>query len=171
MDSGTIIAVVGTLGGAVISAIVTYMVQKRVAERQRKWALEDEERHQQQALHGERRKLKRELLARRLDPIEEAVSLMGNAISTATGIEIGMPICWDKSEARQKALRFQNLLPDALGAVVITGSEELKQNWSILVGVYWDLQETGEVGPDGMKKANDAKIAITKLLDEMRLEG
>ncbi len=171
MDSGTIIVVVSTLGGVVISAIVTYMVQKRVAERQRKWALEDEERHQQQALHGERRKLKRELLARRLDPIEEAVSLMGNAITTAEGIELGMPIRRDECEAKQKALQFQNLLSDVWAAVRITGSEELKQNWAILMGIYWGLEETGEVGPDGIKKANDAKVAIAKLLDEMRLEG
>jgi len=171
MGSGAIIAVVGTLGGVVISAIATYMVQKRIAERQRKWALEDEERHQQQALHVERRKLKRELLARRFAPIEEAVSLMGNAITTAVGIEIGMPIRSDESEAKQRAQQFQNLLSDAWNAVCITGSEQLKQRWRTLVSVYWGLKETGEVGPDGLKKADDAQVAITKQLDEMRLEG
>jgi len=171
MDFGTIIVVVSTLGGVVISAIVTYMVQKRVAERQRKWALEDEERHQQQALHGERRKLKRELLVRRLDPIEEAVSLAGNAITTAEGIEMGVPIPRDDCGTKQKALRFQNLLSDAWAAVRTTGSEELKQNWAILTGIYWNLQETREVGPDGIKEANDARVAIAKLLDEMRLES
>ena len=171
MNSGTVIVVVSTLGGVIISAIVTYMVQKRVAERQRKWALEDEERHQQQALHGERRKLKRGLLAKRLDSIEKAVSLMGNVITTAEGIELGMPILRDECEAKQKTLQFQNLLSDAWAAVRITGSEELKQNWAILMGVYWGLEETGEVGPDGVKKANDAEVAIAKLLDEMRLEG
>lgn len=63
---------VGTLGGAGTSAIVTYVVQKRVAERQRKWTLEDEERYQQEALDGELRKLKCELLARRFDPIRRS---------------------------------------------------------------------------------------------------
>ena len=53
MDSGAIIAVVGTWGGAIISAIVTYAVQQRVAERQCRWALEDEEHHQRQALAAE----------------------------------------------------------------------------------------------------------------------
>lgn len=92
MDSGAIIAVVGTLGGAVISAIVTYVVQQRVAERQRKWALEDEERHQHRALEEDRRKLQRDLLVRRLEPIEEVVRLMANVIHTAQGMELGLPI-------------------------------------------------------------------------------
>ena len=44
MDSGTIIAVGGTLVGVIISGIMTHVLQQRVAERQRKWALEDERR-------------------------------------------------------------------------------------------------------------------------------
>jgi len=115
--------------------------------------------------------LKRELLARRLDPIEEAASLMGKAISIRAGIEIGMPLRDDECEARQRAQRFQNLLLDAWNAVCITGSEELKQYWGTLVGVYWEFEEGGEVGPDGLKKAEDAQVAITKRLDEMRLES
>lgn len=171
MDSGAIIAVGGTLVGAVIMAIVTHVFQERRAKQQRTWALEDEERRQQQASQEERRRLKRELLAKRLDPIEEAVSLMGNTISTVAGIELGMPIRKDDSEARQRAQRFLNILSDAWNAVLITGSEELKQNWTTLVGVYWDLEETGELGADVLEKADGAQVAITKLLDEMRLEG
>lgn len=169
MDSGAIIAVVGTLGGAVISAIVTYVVQQRVAERQRKWALEDEERHQHRALEEERRKLQRDLLVRRLEPIEKAVRLMANVIHTAQGMELGLPIPTDKSATRKRAQKLHDIRSDAWNAVLITGSEELKQNWRILSTVYWDLEETGVLEPDGGKKTQDAQIAIAKLLDEMRL--
>jgi len=171
MDSGAIIAVVGTLGGAVISAIVTYVVHQRVAERQRKWALEDEERHQNRALEEERRKLKHDLLVRRLEPIEEAVKLMGNAIHIAHGRELGMPIRTDESAAGEKAQRLQDIHLDAWSAVLITGSKELEDNWRILAPVYWDLKETGFLERDGAERAHDAQIAITKLLDEMKLRA
>jgi len=167
MDSGAIIAVVGTLGGVVI----TYVVQQRVAERQRKWALEDEERHQHRALEEERRKLQRDLVVRRLEPIEEAVKLMANVILTAEGIELELPIPTNELEIRSKKLKLMDILSDAWNAVLITGSEELEQNWKILTGTYWGLQETGALDLNGVKKAKDAEIAIAKLLDEMRLRA
>lgn len=171
MDSGAIIAVVGTLGGVAITAVMAYVVQQRVAERQRKWALEDEERHQHRALEEEGRKLKRDLLVRRLEPIEEAVKLMANVILTAEGIELELPIPTNKLEIRSKKLKLMDILSDAWNAVVITGSEELEQNWGILTGTYWGLQETGALDLNEAKKAKDAEIAIAKLLDEMRLRA
>lgn len=171
MDSGAIIAVVGTLGGAVISAIVTYVVQQRVAERQRKWALEDEERHQHRAVEEERRKLQRDLLLRRLDPIEEAVRLKDYAIYTAFCIEVGLPTPTDESATRNKTQKLHDIGLDAFNAVLVIGSEELKQNWEILSTVHCALEETGVLGPDGAEKAHDAYIAITRLLDEMRLRA
>jgi len=95
---------------------------------------------------------------------------MGKAISIGAGIEIGVPFRGDESEARQRAQRFQNLLSDAWNAVCIAGSEELKQHRGTPVGVYWEFEEAGEVGPDGLRKA-DAQAAITKRPDERRLEN
>ena len=171
MDSGAIIAVAGTLGGAVVIAIVTYVIQQRVAERQRKWGLEDEERHRQQALEEERHKQKHDLLGRKLDAIEEAVSLMANFIHTEAAAEFGLPVFTDESATRQKRQRLQEIRPHAWNAVVITGSQELKRNWQILSKVYWELEESGCLGPDGAKEASDAHIAIIKLLEEMRLQA
>jgi len=169
MDSAAIIAVVGTLGGTIISAIVTYVVQQRVAERQRKWALEDEEHQQHRRLEEGRRQLQHDLLERKLKPIEEALGLMANVIDTAEATEFGLPIPIDESAIRSKKLRLTDIHSDAWNAVCITGSEELKQSWKILTGEYWNLQETGVLGFDGAKKAKDAEIAIAKLLDKMRL--
>jgi len=171
MDSGAIIAVVGTWGGVAITAVMAYMVQRRVAERQRKWALEDEERHQHRALEEERRKLQRDLVVRKLEPIEEAVRLMANVIHTAEGIALELPIPTDESATRSKKQKLLDILSDAWNAVVITDSEELKQNWGTMSTVYWDLQEYGVLDPDGVKKATDAEIAITRLLDGMKLRA
>ena len=169
MDSTAIIAVVGTWGGALISAVVTYVVQQRVAERHRKWELEDKEHHQHQRLEEERRKLQRDLLERKIEPIEEALRLMANIIDMAEATDAGIPIPIDESAVRNKKLRLTDIHSDAWNAICITGSEELKQNWIILAGEYWSLQETGVLDTDGAKKATDAVIAITKLLDEMKL--
>jgi uncharacterized protein HemX len=67
VDSNIVIAVAGiggTLLAAVLGAAGTYFFQKRSAERQRKWALEDEERGKEHERETEQRRIKRELLCK-----------------------------------------------------------------------------------------------------------
>ncbi len=169
MNYSAIIAVVGTLVGVIVSALLTYFVQRRITERQRKWALEDEERHKQQLFQDEKCMLKRELFMRRLDPIEEAATLMGSILHRAVGAELGLPMSNDKMIIEQAKQRLQEIRLSAWSAIVITGSEELKRHWTTLSSAYWSLEEEGYVASEYSKVLNETHIAITKILDEMRL--
>jgi uncharacterized protein YaaR (DUF327 family) len=169
MDTVAIIAVVGTLAGALISAVTTYMVQKGITERQRKWALEDEQRKQKRIIEDERRKKKQELLESRLKTVEEAMGLMMSRIDQEIFLEIDLPISVDKSVTEKKEQQVNDMISNAWTAINLIGSEKLKENWGILVNVYWEALEK-RVDPFDGEKAQKAQLEMIKLIDKMRLE-
>ncbi len=56
MDVNVLLAILGTLAGAVISAFGTYIVQTKSAEREKKWSLESENRKKKQDEESEKTK-------------------------------------------------------------------------------------------------------------------
>jgi len=173
MDSNIAIAVAGiagTLLGAVVSAIGTYLLQKRASERQRKWALEDEERRKGHERETEQRRIKRELLCKRLDVLEESIKIMMNHISSTVGRELGVPMYDDSAELKEQGKRLQGIRGEAWAALVALESKKLLEDWRAIASAYSDLEETGTVDSESWNKVQKAYIEIIKLTDEMRAQ-
>ncbi len=163
MDS-SIIAVAGTLGGAIVSYIGAYFVQKR----QRKWSLEDETRNRQNELEREQRRIKRELLSERLEVVEETTKLMMRIIGIAVGEEIGLPIYDDKDAMVEIEKRIQHLTGEASASIRTTGSEDLRGYWRQIASVYWAVMKEGRVEHEQWRQAQDACVKMFRLMDEMK---
>ncbi len=138
------------------------------SERQRRWALEDAERKKESDREAEQKRIKRELLSKRLDILEEAVKIMINDASTTLGIELGMPTYSDKAMIRERRTRLHDISEDAWATILALGSKDLLENWRAISSVYWDQLETGTVNDESWDKAQKAYVEIVKLTDEMR---
>ena len=159
MEIGTIIAVGGTLVGTFGGALLSYFISKKLAERHRRWALEDE-----------RRRTKNELLDSRLKHIEEALLSMMARIDHAVYSEIGVPVKIDDSTRKQREQETREKLSNAWTAVYLIGSEELNKKFGILTNVYWESVEEETLDPEEGKKAQNAQLDIIRLIDKIRLE-
>jgi gas vesicle protein len=171
MDSNIAIAVAGiagTLLGAVVSAIGTHLLQKRQSEKQRKWALEDEERRKGHERETEQRRIKRELLCKRFDILEESIKIMMNHIRSTVGRELGEPMYDDSAELKEQGRRLQSIRGEAWAALVALESKKLMENWRAIASTYSEIEETGTFQSDSWDKAQKAYIQIIKLTDEMR---
>lgn len=167
MDS-SIIAVVGTLGGVIISAIGTYFIQKMVSERQRKWSLEDQDRNRQGELEREQRRIKRELLSKRLEVVEETIKLRMTLISRSVGADLGMPMYDDKDAQITMQKRIQDISHEAWASISAIGSADFKKYWGQINHAYWALMEGGYVESEDWKQAQNAYIEMFRLMDEMK---
>jgi len=167
MDSNIIIAVAG-IGGTLLGAAGTYFLQKRAAERQRKWSLEDEGRNKEHERETEQRRIKRELLCKRLDIFEEAVKIKVLRISRAVHEDIGLPYYYDEDMINEQKQRLQNIDDEAWAALTAIDSKELMKHFGVINPVYWDLEERGEMNPEKWNEVDEAYTAIIKLTDEMR---
>jgi hypothetical protein len=173
MDSNIVIAIAGiggTLLAAVIGAVGTYFFQKRAAERQRKWALEDEGREKEHERETEQRRIKRELLCKRLDILEESIKLMMLCVSRAFDEYVGEPHVDNTDTLQKKMKRLQNIRGEAWAALIAINSENLTNLWKVISSAYWEAEENGTVILESWQKASDAYPAIIKLTDEMRSE-
>ena len=101
MDPTMILAIFtvsGTLAGTLIGIFATYFVQSKVANRNRKWLIEDD-----------RERIKRELIANRLDIIEEVVNLMMYFTGLSLRNELQIPIYSDKVTIENKRKKFDEI--------------------------------------------------------------
>jgi hypothetical protein len=167
MDS-SIIAVAGTLGGVIVSAIGTYFIQKTISERQRRWSLEDQDRNRQDELGREQRRIKRELLSKRLEVVEETIKLKMKIISRSVGEDLGIPMVDDEDAEITIKRRVQDITDEAWASVAATGSADLKQYWRQINKAYWAVTDTGSVEPEQWQQAQTAYIEAFKLMDEMK---
>jgi hypothetical protein len=173
MDSNIVIAVAGiggTLLAAALGATVTYVFQKKAAERQRKWALENEERNKEHERETEQRRIKRELLCKRLDILEEAAKIKMLRISRAAQEEEGLPYYYDEDMIKEQKQRLQNIDDEAWAALAAIDSKELMKHFGVLTPIYWYLEEGGKADPLKVNEVFEAYTAIIKLTDEMRAE-
>jgi len=159
MEIGTIIAVGGTLVGTFGGALLSYFISKKLAERQRRWILEDE-----------RRRTKNELLDSRLNRIEEALSSMMASIDHAVYSEIGVPVKIDDWTRKQREQETGEKISNAWTTVYLIGSEELTKKLGVLTNVYWESVQEKTVDPEEGKKAQNAQLDIIRLIDRIRLE-
>lgn len=169
MELNSILIVIGTLSGAIISAILTYVIQSRVASRQRRWSLEDESRKQNREREDEKRKLRQELLERKIKPIEEVINLMMNRLESAVALAVDIPVPINKEKEIEKAERINEMATEAWAAVQLMGLKELKEQWEIIAGLYWELEEIGSINPVKMDDIQKAHVEIVKILDDIRL--
>ena len=156
MDSNIVVAATGIIG-VIVGIAGTYFIQNIILERQRKWALEDEG-----------RKIKRQLLSKRLDILEEAMGIMMNEISGAITKEMGIPTWDDKERMKERGIRLQSIRGEAWAALVALGSKELTQCWRDIANAYSEIDETGTVGSDSWNKAQKSYTELIKLTDAMR---
>ena len=156
MDSNIVAAATGMIG-VIVGIAGTYFIQKITLERQRKWALEDEE-----------RKIKRELLSKRLDILEEAMGIMMNEIRGVIEKELGIPTWDDKDFIKEKGIRLQSIRGEAWAALVTLHSEELMKCWRAITKAYSEIDETGTVGIESHNQATQSYAELIKLADTMR---
>ena len=166
----SIIAVLGTLLGVIVSAALTYTLQKQISERQHKWALEDEERHRKQLVQDEKRRLLREILFKRIDILEEALVLMDTIITASFSHACNLPpYSKDELIINQSEQRLQEILSTAWNAIVIIGSKELKEKWRNLTEIYMKVRDDYICFEDNQMATNEV-IAVAKILEEMRIQ-
>lgn len=156
MDSNIVVAATGIIG-VIVGIAGTYFIQNIILERQRKWTLEDEG-----------RKIKREVLSKRLEILEEAMGIMMNEISGVITKEMGIPTWDDKGRMKERGIRLQSIRGEAWGALVALGSKELTQCWRDIANAYSEIDETGTVGSDSWNKAQKSYAELIKLTDAMR---
>ena len=156
MDSTVVIAVVGIIG-VIVGIVGTYLMQKITLERQRKWALEDEG-----------RRIKRELISKRLDVIEEAGKIMRNQVGRTVSIEVGLPMSDDGGILEAQGKRLQSIRGEAFSALIALDSKELTENYTTIAKAYGEYEETGTVNYDLWAKAHKAYVDIIRLTDELR---
>ncbi len=157
MQTDAIITAAGTLTGVIVSATIAYLIQTKVTERQRKFALEDEKRH-----------VKRESIHKRLSTIEEAAGLMNNYVHYKLSIAQGSPLIFTKEQAESKVSGFQDISGEAWNSIQILKASEIADNWKILSEIYLNVIECGVLNASEAEKANEAYIAIIRKLDELR---
>lgn len=167
MDS-TIITALAIITGTIVGIVGTYFVQKRVSQSQRQWTLEDEERRKGYERDEEQKRIKRELLSKRLDILEEAVKIMINDTSRTLGIELGMPIYSDKATIEERRKRLHDISEEAWATVLALDSKDLLENWRAVSSAYWEQLEIGTIGSKSWEKAQKAYVNLIKLTDEMR---
>lgn len=156
MDSTIVVAATGIIG-VIVGIAGTYFIQKIILERQRKWALEDEG-----------RKIRRELLSKRLDILEEAMGIMMKEIGVVVAREMGIPLYDDKDARKEQGIRLQSIRGEAWASLVAFDSKELTQCWRYIANAHSDIDETGTVGSDSWNKAEKSYVELIKLTDAMR---
>ncbi len=153
-----LIAVAGTLFGVITSAIGTYIIQSNYYNRQKKTDKESEE-----------RKIKRDLVAKRLDIVEEVVTLR----MFLTGLTIkemyGDPIYSDKETIQNKRHKLDDISSQAWTAVLASGSKELKEHFQEIGKAFQESEETGNVTNKNWNDAHDSYVKITNLIDNMKV--
>jgi len=163
MDS-SIVAVLGTLGGAITTYIGAYFIQKR----QREWSLKDETRNRQYELEREQRKIKRELLSKRLEVVEETIKLKMKIISRSVGEDLGISIYTDEDSEMAIRKRIQDISDEAWASIAATGSADLREYWRLINKAYWAITEQGRVENGQWEQAQKAYIEMFRLMDDMK---
>jgi hypothetical protein len=177
---GTILAIIGTLAGAALSAILAYIFGRLNTEQQNRWRLEEEERQHTWTLEGEERQrarniqdqtrqLKKGLLEKRIEPVEEAIRLTSIIFNSAQGKELGVPLPDDDKMIADAKLKLHEIRPSVWQAIDTLGSEEIRKEYKKLSSAYWSLEEGESI--ENYKGLQDAASVIIKLLDEMRVKN
>ena len=125
----------------------------------------EEEKSEREA---EQKRIKRELLSKRLDILEEALKIMINDTSTTLGIELGMPIFSDKATIEERRKRVHDISEEAWAIVLALGSKDLLENWRAISSIYWEQLETGAIDSESWNKAQKAYVDVVKFTDEMK---
>jgi hypothetical protein len=170
MDANVLIAVAGTLAGVVISAFGTYIVQKKVAEKERKWSLESEERKKNEELEKEKRKIRHDLICERLNVVEETANIIYFLSGIMMSETYGEPIYSDTSMIQQKRKRFEEISGKAWAALEVINSPELKEHFKKISSIYGEIEEYHEVSGKKWEETHEAFQKLEKRIDDIKLE-
>jgi len=172
MDVNLILAIAGiagTLLATIISAPLAYYFQNKVYEREKKWALELENKRIKSEVEAEERRLRRELLSNRLNVIEEAANLMMFLISGRLNEEMGEIIHSEKVTIYKKRERLEEISQQAWTATKATGSADLAKNYGVISSALWQSEEVGTVDHTNWDEASKGFIELIKIIDDMKV--
>ncbi len=170
MDS-SIMTVIGTLGGVIVGGLLTYFIQKKASERQREWSLQDEARNRRYEAEREQRRIKRELLSKRLEVVEEAIKLRMRIVRREVGRQMGVPTYEDADEVVKMKERIEGISGEAWVSLDAIGSKDLKKYWGQIGKAYWILSEEGGVEDEEWDQAQNAYKKMFAIMDEMKSKG
>jgi len=157
MDTNIIISVLGTLAGTGIGAYAIYLAQSKMAERNRRWSLEDE-----------KKRIKRESLSNRLNLIEEAIHLRMYLANLTMKEDFGDDIYANAKQIKEKKMRLEEISNEAWTYVKATGSKDFKKWYRAISVAYRKGDEQGTIPSEDWKTANSSLTKITRLIDEMK---
>jgi hypothetical protein len=170
MDTNVLLAILGTLTGAVVSAFGTYIVQTKASEREKKWSLESENRKKTQEEESEKRKIRRDLICARLDIVEEAANIMLFLIGLAVNEIVGLNTYSDAEMMNSKKKRWEEIAYKAWAALEIINSKELKKKYSEIASAYGDLENDHFVDPEKWQEIDDMYKKLEKMIDDIKIE-
>lgn len=168
-----IIAVLGTLGGAIVSGLITYFVQSNVAEKRRKWEVEDRENENVRGIEKEKRTIKRGLIDRRVEHIEKVATMMMQVTSYEIAKAMDFTVLVDDAHIDSLKEEIDRLNPDAFNYVLMMESKELMKVWTGVAYKYFDLIKEGTATLGEVEEAQKIEgkyQKLIKMLDNIRSE-
>ncbi len=168
METSAVLTGVFTIVGMVLSAVTTYMIQKKVAERQRSWGLEDDEKRRTHDREEQSKRAVKEVLLERVWLVEEASGLMASFVRRQRDVVLGEPPASDTESFEAGRSRLRVIWAGAWNNVAVLGSEAVGEGWGRLTSIYRDALGSGVIDEDDAKKAYEANAAISVALDGLR---
>jgi hypothetical protein len=142
MNIDTVLTVLGTLAVAIIGVAGGYILQSRASLRERKWAAETERKR----IENEKRKVKYELISKRVKNIEEAANIFMFLIETEFDGMVGLPVLCDSEVISEKRKRIDEISLLAHTAVKALDSPDLEKSYGLMASIFWDsVEEPGIV--------------------------
>ena len=130
MDNGIVIAIIavcGTLAGALVSTLGTYFIQniryKRETEREK---------------GKEKTQIRRELISKRLSVVEEASTLMMFITGVAFDKQYGEGSYCDQTMLRKKRQRIEEIYLEAHTSSKSIESKTLSDSFEKIASKYWE---------------------------------
>lgn len=167
METETIITAASTLAGVIISALLTFTIQNRVAERQRKWVLEDERRSIDIRREEEIHKQSRDLFISRVSLVEESIRLMNNYLQYCHARNIGIEIPPDEEKRQLQVQRMQEISGDAVNNIQLLELGILA-SWQEISAIYWGLINGEMLTEEEAKKSSDLFLSMMNTIDQLR---
>ncbi|MBN2238749.1 MAG: hypothetical protein JW712_03165 [Dehalococcoidales bacterium] len=153
MDWNTLIAVLGTLGGAGVAGLITY----KIASRQRKWDKEDEV-----------KRIKLTIVNDRIKMIYESVDIMMEYIDSRVTEQEGLPVYKDPQRTIEKGLRLQEIFSSVFANVKVLNVPGLEDHYLNISRAYWDLQEYNNITRETSEKVSNSHLEVIRILDDIR---
>lgn len=154
-----VIAVSGTLAGAIVSAISTYFIQKVRYKRETDWEREKD-----------KTQFRRELVSKRLSVIEEAATLMMFLTGIRMDREYGEGTYCDDATFRQKDQRVEEIYYEAHTFSKAINSKEVDDAFRGMSSKYWEIH-TENITPEDYNFILSNYRKVIEAIDNLKLNA